>query len=174
MCEGVECYFDKFVLGTFRKTFNDESKRLNFNNLYKHLKKNIKQAYDTAKEEAVEVRAHCPQFLHTNPYVRAPLCKDCAHKVREVEAKFNSFPVKNGWKLYNTALFRILTAQAAYERKNSSKRPSQTGLEDVSASKAEGIPRKLSKSESSTSVLNIVEEDSEEKENEEADLSLTL
>ena len=66
-----------------------------------------------------------------------------------------------------------MTAQAAFERANSSKRAAETGIEDISASETEGTTRKLSKSDSVLSTLDFLEEDSEE-ECDEVNLSLTL
>ena len=171
VCDGVEF----FVLITFRKSFNDEAIRLNVESFDKHVKRNVANAYKLAKELAVDVPKHCSQFLKTSIEFREPLCANFAHQVREVESKLNSHPIKQGFKLRNTALFKLLTAQAAFERGHSSKRAADSNLEDVSASEAEGTPRKLSKSDSVISTLDtLLEERDSDDEFEEAEMSLTL
>ena len=73
--------------------------------------------------------------------------------------------VRNGFKLSGTALFRILKAQAIFERGTSSKRTAENVLEDVLNDEPEGTPRKLNKSESNVSVTDPVDD----KETDESD-----
>ena len=104
-----------FVLNTFRKTFHDETKRLGYpEKCDKHLKNNISRSYAAAKAIVAEVPKHCPFFLKVGHVFRDPLCKVCSLKIREAEQKLNSFPVKAGFKIHGTALFKLLTAQVAF------------------------------------------------------------
>ena len=156
--DGVEYYTDTFVIGTFRKVFNDEATRLDHKNCEKRLRSAINTAYQFAKEVAVEVPKHCPAFLRVSSSKREALCKECAWKVREAETKLNNSAVKAGFKLSGTALYRILKYQASFERKSSSKRVAETGEEEATNTEVEGTPRKVTKSQSSISVCENLEE----------------
>ena len=90
------------------------------------------------------------------------MCKIGSFKEREAEQKLNSYPVKAGFQIQSTALFKLLTVQAIFERKYKGKRPNDPGVEEVSASEPEGTPNKLSKSDSTISVFSITEKDSDE------------
>ena len=113
--DGVEFYKEEFVLNDFKKTWNAETKRLNFPNLDKHLRNNITSTYIATKAVLSEVPKHCGTILEANYlYTREALCLICSHKVREVEQKLNNFPIKAGFKLQETVLLRLLIAQAVY------------------------------------------------------------
>ena len=65
VCDGVECFKDSFVLGTFRKTFNDEGKRLEFTQFEKHLKKNIQATYQAAKDYQSVLSAATTKYIES-------------------------------------------------------------------------------------------------------------
>ena len=97
--DGIEYYTDTFVIGTFRKVFNDEAVRLDHKNCEKRLRSNINAAYQFAKEVAVDVPRHCPAFLRVSSANREALCKECAWKVREAETKLNNSAVNAGYQV---------------------------------------------------------------------------
>ena len=98
----------------------------------------------------------------------------CPFKFREAEQTLIDSAIKEGFTLAGALLFKLLSAQAKFERWYQGKRPSEpkpnANLEEVSNRETEGTTRKISKSESAISTLTVIDDESSE---EESNLSIT-